>query len=275
MIDETKQDLAIAYLLGQLPLAEASRFEAELQVNAELALWVQELGESTAALALNVPQQMPPPELREKIIAGIHAQSAAAGESRGKVVPFNWLTPALVALAACLVVALGYAIFQNQATQSELANEKSAVANLTQQLDNLSQKIASLRLTTDSQLKQIADLQTQGSLAQMRIATLSAQVHTYQKAGVVVVWDDQKQQGIIKMVNLPKAAAGKDYQLWIVDPKYPNPVNGGILAINNETSTLDSFKPDQLVTSATAFAISVEKTGGVPKAEGPIVFIGQ
>jgi anti-sigma-K factor RskA len=35
------------------------------------------------------------------------------------------------------------------------------------------------------------------------------------------------------------------------------------------------FKPDQPVAHAAAFAVSLEKKGGVPKAEGTIVMLGK
>ncbi len=275
MIDEPKQDLALAYVLGELSPAQARGFEQEMRADAALTQLVDDLRDSTAALALTVPKVQPSAQLRAKILTLAQGKTGASADTATKVVRWGWLTPALGALAACLALAFLYTFQENQQANTELAQEKSAAENLAQQRDELSRQLAALKVTTDGQLQQIAELQKQGSLALMKITTLSAQIDTYQKAGVVVVWDDQKQQGVIKMVNLPKPGAGKDYQLWIIDPRYQNPVNAGVLPIADETGTLDAFKPDQPVTSATAFAISVEKTGGVPKAEGPIVFVGK
>jgi anti-sigma-K factor RskA len=275
MIPESQQALAIAYLLGDLDPAQTARFEAEMQANAELRQFVDELRESTAALALAVPPQIPPLELRSRILAGLPASPAEAVRPPGKVVFGPWRSPLVGGLAACLVLALGFALYQNHVARDELKDGAAKAALFAKTIDGMNRELAQFRSASETQLKQIAELQARDSLARMRIATLAAQVDTYQRAGVVVVWDDLKQQGLAKLVNLPKPAAGKDYQLWIVDPKYPNPVNGGILTVTDEAGTVASFKPDQPVTSATAFAISVEKTGGVPKAEGPIVFVGK
>jgi anti-sigma-K factor RskA len=108
----------------------------------------------------------------------------------------------------------------------------------------------------------------------MKIAMLSAQVDAYAKTTAVVVWDAEKQQGVIKLVNLPKPESGKDYQLWVIDPKHPQPVSGGVLSVQAEGPTRVSFKPDQPVTKADKFAISVEPAGGMSKPTGNIVFMG-
>jgi hypothetical protein len=132
----------------------------------------------------------------------------------------------------------------------------------------------SLQQDRDALLHERQELVAQDVLSKVKIATLAAQVDVYAKATAVVVWDAEKQQGVIKLVNLPQPASGKDYQLWVIDPKHPKPVNGGVLSVQPEGATRVSFKPDQPVTKADKFAISVEPLGGVPEATGPIVFIG-
>jgi len=275
MITERQQDRAIAHLLGDLDPRQAGEFEAELQADAELRQWVEEFRESTALLTLGLPQQTPPAALRARVLTGLRAQPAGAARPAARVIAGPWLLRALGGLAACLALALAYTALRCQATRNELEGDQAKAALFAKSIADMSRELAQLRTASTAQLKQITDLQTRDSLARMKIATLAAQVDTYQRAGVVVVWDDLNQRGLAKLVNLPKPAAGKDYQLWIIDPKYPNPVNGGILTITDEAGTVAAFKPDQPVTSADAFAISVEKTGGVPKAEGPIVFVGK
>jgi len=275
MIPENQQDRAIAYLLGDLDPAQAGQFETELQANGELRRWVDELRESTAALALGLPPQTPPPALRAKVLHGLRTPRADRVAPPAPVAFRPWLVPCLGGLAACLAFVLGYTALRYQATRSELEDDHAKAALFAKTIGDMNRELAQLRAASGTQLKQIAELQARDSLASIKIASLAAQVDTYQRAGVVVVWDNQNQRGLAKLVNLPKPAAGKDYQLWIVDPKYPNPVNGGILTITDEAGTVASFKPDQPVSSANAFAISVEKTGGVVKAEGPIVFVGK
>jgi anti-sigma-K factor RskA len=75
--------------------------------------------------------------------------------------------------------------------------------------------------------------------------------------------------------KLPPPAPGKDYQLWVIDPKNPQPVSAGILSVPKEGLIRTSFHPAAPVESAAAFAISVEKAGGAPKPEGQIILVGK
>jgi anti-sigma-K factor RskA len=125
-----------------------------------------------------------------------------------------------------------------------------------------------------AQLQEARELRDRDSLAKVKIATLSSQVEAYSKATAVIVWDAEKQHGVVKLTNVPQAGAGKDYQLWVIDPKYPVPVSGGLVPVNAEGIARVSFAPDRPISKADKFAISVEPAGGVPKATGPIVLLG-
>jgi len=85
---------------------------------------------------------------------------------------------------------------------------------------------------------------------------------------------DVTDPGVLKLTNVPQAGAGKDYQLWVIDPKYPAPVSGGLVPVNAEGIARVSFAPDRPISRADKFAISLEPAGGVPKATGPIVLLG-
>jgi anti-sigma-K factor RskA len=52
------------------------------------------------------------------------------------------------------------------------------------------------------------------------------------------------------------------------------PVDAGIVRVDSTGFAKVDFKPVTEVTDASKFALSVEKEGGVPKGEGPIVLIG-
>jgi len=94
------------------------------------------------------------------------------------------------------------------------------------------------------------------------------------KAEALVSWQPGKQTGVIKIRNLPAAAAGKDYQLWTVDGAYQDPIDAGILRIDANGVAQIEFKPNKDAREVKAFAISLERKGGVPKREGPILLIG-
>jgi len=110
-------------------------------------------------------------------------------------------------------------------------------------------------------------------LIHMQIATLQATIDDYKQGVAVVVWNAQNKEGLLKLERMPAIPANKDFQLWVVDPAYNTPVDGGIIKVDEKGFARVEFKPQLDVNNANKFAISVEKKGGVPVAEGPIVLL--
>lgn len=123
--------------------------------------------------------------------------------------------------------------------------------------------------------RHVAALEHRDLLAQTQIALLSSKLDSAPKARAVVVWDAQKQEGVLKLVDLPATAADRDYQLWMVDPQYKQPVDAGVFGVDRNGTTKISFRPKAKVNSVDGFAVSLERKGGVPKAEGPMVLVGK
>ena len=81
MIDEHRQDLAAEYALDALDPESTRAFEAMLADDAELKALADELRETAATLAHAAPLQLPPPELRERILTHIRAEAQAGTPS--------------------------------------------------------------------------------------------------------------------------------------------------------------------------------------------------
>src|SRR5829696_8112139 len=77
MIDEDRQDLAVAYVLDGLEPGAAGAFQADLSRDPELRAFTDDLREAAASLAHSAPHQLPPPELRERVLSAIRAEAAA------------------------------------------------------------------------------------------------------------------------------------------------------------------------------------------------------
>ena len=253
MIDEAKQDRAAEYALGMMDAAAERAFEAELKGDEELRALTMELRESAAALAHDAPDLAPPPELRERILAPIRGELAvaaavAASSARQTGAPkatssFGFLPWAIAAGLAITSAALW----------TELSASRAEAVFLGKEADRL---------------------RKEDILKQMKIATLSAQNDAYAKAGAVVVWDEAKQRGVVKLSNFPPVASGKDYQLWVINSKQGAPISGGVVPVSADGAARVAFTPNQPVSKAEKFAISIEKEGGAPTAAGPIVLAG-
>ena len=89
-----------------------------------------------------------------------------------------------------------------------------------------------------------------------------------------VVWNDERQEGYMSLVNLPVNDPTKNqYQLWIVDPKRDEiPVDGGVFDIpaGSETAVIPIRNALQ-VSKPTVFVITLEQPGGVVKSKQEVV----
>ncbi len=270
MINERHEELAALHALGLLEGAERSAFESELAGNADLHALADALAESTVALALAAPSVEPPAALKNRILAAVPATRGAT------VVAFPLLRFAPWAAAAALAVAATWLFTQNLA----LRDANAALAT-ERQLAEVAYKMAQTQLSQRSLLAEtmITDLGNKlrraEDLSHLKISALASLAGNTREAQVIAVWDPSQQSGLLTMEKLPVIADTQDYQIWIVDPAYKDPVNGGVFHIAADGKVTLAFRPDQPVAQAAAFAISLEKKGGVPKAEGPIVLLGK
>lgn len=97
----------------------------------------------------------------------------------------------------------------------------------------------------------------------------------YQQVSGDVVWDNDKQQGFMRLVNLPvNDPSQSQYQLWIVDPaRDKNPIDGGVFDVTSEGEVLIPIDSKLPVISPAAFAITREQPGGVVVSAGPLLVV--
>ena len=286
MIDEVKQDLLVQYLLNEVDAPTAEQIRAELEADPELRDFVRETEDAFASIALAAPPMAPPVGLPQRILQlERKIPSVPVAPPRSKII---WLVLPW-ALAACLAVAfvlLGLERTRLQkeneqarqellALQQKNARVEEELALLQKESEQARQELLALQQKSARVEEELALLQKKNVLAEIKIATLKAQVAAYSTATAVVVWDKDQKNGVLQLEKLPPPARGKDYQLWVIDPKIAQPVSAGILAVPNDGLIRASFHPTAPIESAAAFAISVEKTGGALKPEGQIILVGK
>lgn len=106
------------------------------------------------------------------------------------------------------------------------------------------------------------------------LVSLAAAEGAPAKGDGVVAWEPAKQTGVIKLRNVAALQRDQDYQLWVVDSEHKDPVDAGIVRVDANGVAQVQFKPKETVGQVKAFALSLERAGGVPKREGPILLIG-
>ena len=89
-----------------------------------------------------------------------------------------------------------------------------------------------------------------------------------------ISWDEKSHTGRLVARRMEALAPDRCYQIWIIDPRRDEPVSGGVFTVRADGSVETEVKPAEPVSGAERFLISLEKAGGVKKAEGPFVLAG-
>ena len=282
MIDDHNEELASLYVLGLLEGAELANFELRVANDPALAQLVRELRESSAQLAFTASDAQPSPGLRTRLLARL--DTAAAWRAQSNVIPFRppvWLPWAAAAGLAITCAWLGQ-LYVGSRFEAATLRDEQAVADF--QLHSARNQLEAERLIAGRQLSSMTEqlaaldrqLKEEGDLAKFKIATLASLAGNSPQALAVAVWSPAKQEGVLSVEKLPALAADKDYQLWLVDPQYAIPVDGGVFRVDPATGDARvTFKANRPINSVAKFAVSLEKKGGVPKAEGPMVLLSQ
>jgi anti-sigma-K factor RskA len=256
VIDEPLQDQASLYALGVLDADETRQFEVALKDNAELRSLVRDLRAVTEVIAGTAPGLEPPASVKAKLMLQIGEQprrAAAVTPLGARRRPVNvWIPWALAAGLA--VVSFGF-LYQATGLKAELAAQARRIDELGMSLEVAQADSVKLRQT-------VATLRESNRLAAIRIALLDSLVTADPKAVAVSVWDNDRQNGVFIVRNLKSLPSDKDYQLWIIDPKYKTPVDAGVFQVDAKGNVRADFHAREPIETASQFAVTIEKKGG-------------
>jgi anti-sigma-K factor RskA len=283
VISEHTEEQASLYVLGMLDAEEARQFEVEMASDPELADLVRRAERGAAALAWTVPRRKPPQAVRRRLITAIQREPKPVPRAETPIeTAFNWFPWALAACLAIVVCGFGYKRYQNRLViadfiikehnqQAALDHEQRREVALQNQLRTADHENASLLAELGQTRAQITDLTNRNALASVKIAMLASMAKNAPDARAVVAWDGNSQQGILKTLGMPAAAADQDYQLWVIDPDYKTPVSAGVF----DPAAGAKFAPVHRIMKADKFAVSLEKKGGSETPQGPIVMVSE
>lgn len=164
-----------------------------------------------------------------------------------------------------------------QARNEDLASSvDSALASnetLQTQLDALSGQLAEVNAERENLESIVANLRQQTVLDKVQIAALSSEIDELRYG--FAVWDNQADQGIVKVFNLAEIdIPNQDYQFWVISPDHEAPVPAGVFQVDAQGRADYAFAPSIPVSAVGAFAISLEPKGGSLSPTGPIVLSG-
>ncbi len=276
MSPELCEEYAALYALGLLEGAEKTAFEQELSTNPAAGAMVAEFERASSLLVSSLPQRTAPPTLRTKILEKV--QSKAPTTEPVKRFQFS---PLWIPWGIAAILAVFSAVLLLERTQQTRANERLAeenkslqvrIAGLDAERDRLDARVNALESEKKSIETRIASLQpaAQDPLESLKTVRLAPQGQVQPDTEVLAAWDPEAQQGVLNLSRLPLPPADKSYQLWIITPDAPQPVDAGVIV--SDTARF-AFKAPYPVKVA-ALAISLEPKGGSPTPT-TVVYVGK
>lgn len=304
MSTEEREELASLYALGLLEGAELTAFERELAADPTLGALVTELENAASRIALSAPPTPVPPAVRSRIFREI--ETLRKSEEPAPIVAhsFGWIPWALAAGLAIFAVftwteksristAYSQIVVQHDALVTRLAGLEGERLRLEERLTTLEAekgqqtvRLAALEAEKSDLTARLSALEAEKTQMSLRVATLEARnpldeikaitfaphPEAPKGAAVVALWDGKRQAGMLDLSRLPAAAAGKDYQLWILSPDSPAPISAGLISTATAQTPFQSPRP---LAQVAALAISLEPKGGSESPRGPVIFVGK
>ena len=257
---DQRREQAALYVLGTLPPAERATFEEHLSTCAECGADVRALAPVATALAQAVPQAVPPPQLRDRVLAAVGAAATRNASVRGAQSNIPWL-----AAAAALVLAGALGAY---------------TAELRGRINSLEEQLRAAALRVELSERQIADARQSAIQAQSTVAVLAApDLARADLAGQSVApgasgrafWS--RSRGLVFTgSNLPPLPPGRVYQLWVVTPNAP--VSAGLLRPDAQGRVSSVIQTPADLPQPVAMALTVEPEGGVPAPTGDRYLVG-
>lgn len=220
---------------------------------------------------------MPPrPELREKLISHVLGQTTTttAKQEPAKVVqlaaaaggvPTFWR-----AIAAGALLLLGVSGLLNYTTYSRLRETDNQLVALQTEKATIVQQASRKQVQLDSLQAEYTAYYQQHQATITELSTLFhptvVALRSENSTGqAVLFWCNRSKTVCIDPGTLANTPKGKQYQLWaMIDGK---PVDVGVF----DASPANKLQLLRIIPDAQAFAVTLEKEGGVPAPEGPMV----
>jgi anti-sigma-K factor RskA len=287
--EDIKSDLPL-YALGSLDAEEQQAIEQHLAEGCdscipELQAWREVVG----MVPLEVPAGAAP-DLKLKLLARVRTDtpSAATGPAASKVARrrIGWAIPLAAAALALLAIATYHEIgwrAERAGLAEERARQEQAIASLQRDLEAAQGDLAKVSAALAQRENDVASLRAALAKAEdalsivqrpgLDLVALKETKDAPPAAGHVLL-SPPTGKALFYAFDLPQVPPDKTYELWWITEK-EGPVQAGV------------FRPDErglgrvettIPTEAGAIqaaAVTVEKAGGVPKPQGPMVLIGE
>ena len=224
---ETNRELLELYALGVLDTAEAGEVEEHLHENCpNCTAALREARALNSAILGSLPLEQPSRELRQRVVNSIRPARRS--------IPLAW-----IGLAAGLAFATIWLGLDSQRQSRELAATRTELEDVQRRSDQLAAQINFLR-----------DPETRPASAKPGANQPQGTYFVNPRSGVMLIAS-----------NLPRPAAGRAYEMWII-PKGQSPRPAGIFRPDANGSAVHLQAGSVDLNATAAFAITDEPESG-------------
>ncbi len=270
-----------------LALTVPGRFSALPELPADLAQRVLEQGVSFVRSQTGTeraePKVVPPLRISRSLTDGDRAGTPTTDQPRGSAWTLVRGYGGWVAAAACLALLISQRDNSNSGRISPVAGAGSGIH--TGSTNNAQLPLEGIGKAVIGQVNELVSSIFNERPEDMPVVTLYAPDDDLQSKAIgSVIWSPERQMGVLLAHGIaPIDKPGDTYQLWIVDTLRDQrfPVDGGIFSIDSpagrDAPVAITFRPAQPSGHAAAFAVTIERAGGVvvsssrPVAAGAVV----
>ncbi len=252
------------YVLGMLSSDDAYKIEQLAKLFPEIQAELEQI-EDALLNAANEAEVAPSPAVKDALFSRLKAlppvvepstndviQATADQPVNAPVIPMfqrpgrnSGLSVAAIVATVVALGALAYAFISN-------SQQRTQMAAMQQKMDSMQNYAVTQQQQLSEYSKNMRFYQDTG----YKMINLLPMPNRPKDLLVQVLWDKRTKAVYAANVSLPKAPAGKQYQLWaIVNGK---PVSAGML--NERKGTIEAMS---IFNAAEAFAITLEQAGGV------------
>jgi len=254
-------DLAAAYALGALTSAEQAVFEPHLANCAQCAADVRSFAPVVADLAMTVPEAVPSPAVRDRLLAAVHRSSERPIRPVGSTSRLG-----LYALAASMALAVALGTY---------------AAQLRGRITTLEARLRDTVLRADTNERLVADARRSALESQRTVLVLAAPdlaridlagQPAAPQASARAFWS--RSRGLVFTAsNLPTPPPGRAYQLWVLTTQ-PAPISAGMLKLDANGRATEMIDTPQDLPRPIAMAVTLEPEAGVPSPTGDKYLVG-
>ena len=272
-MNEKTQELASLYVLDKLTPDERSSFENLLESDTELVLLLRELESAVEDQVRDLPQHNPPDGLFSKIQSQVQPIPQVANSK--PFITISWASFAGWGMAAALVLGVGLTLFVTSRDGPIPGSSSHPVLLVVgMNSDSSAFKTIPTMIPEDEfenfvQLTQLAE--NFWDHPEQLPATINNSPLANTRGSGYAVFDPQSKHGFIAIQNLPKQEQGKNYFLWLKDPKANLLECAGIIPLLEKNEGLYFFELEDnspISSARVAFFVTEENTSQ-PKLSHP------